>query len=131
MIQPKKGHKALRLGRSSEPGFRYFITICGKDKGSLLTNETFASAIQISFQKAENDKVFEITSYTIMPDHIHLVFRLGSKLSLGKAISRIKSEVSRNLETNSSLWQKGFYDHKLRNDGELYPILHYIFMNPH
>lgn len=79
----------------------------------------------------EADDTISHTSYTLMPDHVHAIFHLGERLTLARTIARLKSKTKQLTQTDRPDWQSGYYDHKLRNEEERYPILHYIYMNPY
>ncbi len=129
-IQPPHS-KALRKGRHSEPNARYFITFNTKTPSSSLASATTFAALSSTLEKLEHEKILEPTAYTLMPDHVHLLIRLGSKLDLGKTISRMKFEFRKKSAPAPIHWQSSFHDHKLRTDAELHPILHYIYLNPY
>ena len=73
----------------------------------------------------------ETIAFTIMPDHIHILVRLGIRLTLGKAVAKLKAISKTKCRTATCVWLRGFFDRKLRSDDDVYPIIHYIFMNPY
>ena len=80
-------------------------------------------------------KDFKLICYTIMPNHIHLVFEL---LKNNKGISKIMQSIKRissrrcNLLLNreGKFWQDESYDRLIRDDVELYFTIKYVLMNP-
>ncbi len=68
-----------------------------------------------------------------MPDHVHVLFVLGQRLSLGKAIARLKSKTSAALAAvaPSLEWERNFYDHHVRPAEDRLPLFLYIFLNPY
>jgi hypothetical protein len=64
----------------------------------------------------------------IMPDHIHLLLELGSRLSVSELVAKIKAGVSRGMHLN---WQLNFFDHQLRTTDSAEDFAFYIFMNPY
>ena len=78
----------------------------------------------------ETDQVSEI-SYTVMPDHIHTLFRLGEKLTLPQVVGKLKQQSRKKSALAPLNWLDGYHDHKLRVDSEQYPTLHYLYMNPY
>jgi len=130
-MRPKPHSKALRQGRSSQPGFRYFITFKVKPvSASLITSDYFNSRSK-TVDSMESESQINETSFTIMPDHIHMIFRPGSLLSLSQVISKTKQLSRSGCPLPSLHWQSGYYDHKLRNEEGECPILHYMYMNPY
>ena len=80
-----------------------------------------------------------IEKYVIMPNHVHLLISINQaaendngRLIIAPTVSRIikqfKSEVTK--KAGFSLWQKGFYDHIIRNDADYESVWIYIDENP-
>jgi len=80
-------------------------------------------------------KNYKLICYTIMPNHIHLVFDL---LKDNKGISKIMQSIKRISSRRSNLflkregkfWQDESFDRLVRNDVELYFTIKYVLMNP-
>jgi len=66
-----------------------------------------------------------------MPNHVHVLIRLGERLSLGQTIQRLKAKTSPVLRTKNLIWERNFSDHKLRPDEPLLPVFLYIYLNPY
>jgi hypothetical protein len=69
-------------------------------------------------------------AFTVMPDHMHWLFALGPRLSLGRVIARWKVQSRSALAGAGLVWQRDFYEHSLRS-GEMpeeYGL--YVFLNP-
>ena len=54
--------------------------------------------------------------------------RQASPLRLGDVVGAVKSGSSR--EAGISLWQRGYYDHVIRDEGDLTRVREYIVANP-
>ncbi len=63
----------------------------------------------------------------IMPDHVHIVLRAKPEVSFARVIANLKAWVSKSL---GIVWQRGFFDHRLRNDESFYEKSLYVAMNP-
>jgi len=74
---------------------------------------------------------FDLHCATIMPDHVHLLFTLGARLTLSQVVSKYKRWTSTHLQKHSLQWQSNFYDHRLRRDKALEAFARYIFLNPY
>ncbi len=72
--------------------------------------------------------------YTLMPDHFHVLFRLGKARSLSTVVQSIKKWTSRRLHARGgskrSAWQPGYFDHRIRSENDFYETVVYIFLNP-
>ena len=70
--------------------------------------------------------------FVVMPNHVHVL--LTPKTSLEKAVQFIKGGFSyrakRELGSNMEGWQKGFYDHRVRDAQDYLRHVSYIHENP-
>lgn len=137
----------------------YFITICTYDHnnhlGAIIGEKSELSNIGIIVQKhwfqiTEYYQNVELDEFTIMPNHIHgIVFILNNicrgevtspgnyvtKLpALGKIIAYFKYQSTKAINnTNNTpgykFWQRGYYDHIIRNENSLNNIREYIRYN--
>ena len=80
-------------------------------------------------------KDYELICYTIMPNHVHLVFEL---LPGNKGISKIMQSIKRIsarkaniiLKREGLFWQDESFDRWIRDDKELYFVIKYVLLNP-
>lgn len=78
---------------------------------------------------------YKLICYTIMPNHIHLVFEL---LPGNKGISKIMQSIKRISAKKSNLfldregpfWQDESFDRWIRDEKELYFVIRYVLLNP-
>lgn len=129
--EPGKGYQALRDGRHSQDGSVYFVTFCSAQRLVGLTKDSVGSVILAEIQEMDAEAVWTLRCAVIMPDHLHLLFRLGGKLSLGKAIARLKSKSSATLSAGGLRWQTGYFEHHMRPKEDPLPVFIYIFLNPY
>ena len=103
-----------------------------------LKNEQIASMVAESIQFREG-KVYELISYCIMLNHVHLVCRplLKEKdvsIGLAEILHSLKRytarEANKILQRNGTFWQDESYDHIVRDDTELERIVKYVLYNP-
>lgn len=79
-----------------------------------------------------------VDQYIIMPDHVHLILALrhigpdGRQIAAPTPLSNVIQQMKRitSKQAGISLWQKGFYDHVIRNDEDLANVRQYIRNNP-
>lgn len=128
---PAKDHAALRRGRVSTPNAVYFLTVCTERRAAGLTDPQVASRILGEMQAMQTDDVWSVRCAVIMPDHAHLLIELGAKLSLEKAVSRLKAKPSAGLRAAGLGWERGFFDHRLRADDDRLDVFLYVFLNPY
>jgi REP element-mobilizing transposase RayT len=122
------GPNALRRGRFSTPGAHYFVTVCEETRRPTLASA--AAGILAECRRLENDNVWRLRCVSVMPDHLHLFFTLGNRLTLSQAIARFKTKTRPSLDAPTA-WQDNFYDRRLRPDDSLATVIRYIWMNPY
>ena len=137
----------------SMPG-NYFVTLVTQGRincfgtvtnGTVILNDV-GQMIETCYKELNNVKEnVECLDYVIMPNHLHFILRLyntdsQSQISLSELVRRLKSKTTVKYihgvkrmgwpPFDRHLWQKGFYDHIIRNERAYDYIRNYIFMNP-
>ena len=73
-----------------------------------------------------------VDHYVIMPNHVHLLLQIheldGKTPSISTVIQQMKRFVSRHFPRD--VWQKGFYDHVIRDEKDYWVKYRYIDNNP-
>ncbi len=125
----------------------YFITICTKKHMHCLSRIVGADAhIGPRTELTAWGSVVEtyllripgIDTYVIMPNHVHMIVQIESEdgpmwasaptQSVSARIRSFKTLVSKQIGT--SIWQRSFYDHVIRNEEDYLHIWQYIDNNP-
>ena len=119
----------LHAHRWSESGTTYFVTYCTHFRVAGLTTGTIASTICgiVALSDATGDTITH--AFTIMPGHIHWLFTLGKRLSLGRVIARLKARSKDALATDGLDWQRDFFEHRLRLEEKIESYGLYVFLN--
>ena len=77
---------------------------------------------------------FEVLSYVIMPNHLHLLARFDATVEISEVIASIKrfttNRINRMFDRGGKLWQDEYYDRIIRNPTHLDNCLGYIRSNP-
>ena len=63
----------------------------------------------------------------VMPDHFHLILCNKSDCSFPGVIAKIKKWLANRFDV---VWQRGFFDHRIRNDESLEEQADYVAKNP-
>ncbi|MDB6166742.1 MAG: hypothetical protein JWQ83_1882 [Lacunisphaera sp.] len=79
----------------------------------------------------EASRVWQLRCATVMPDHTHLLIRLGAALTLSQAVARLKVATKGTLAAQTAQWQANYYDHRIRSDEAIEPVIRYIHSNPY
>ncbi len=143
---PKRKNNRL-LTYDYKTGGYYFITICSRDRRPLFSRITVGAAIcrppyveLTPIGKIIETAIREIPAhydgvtaghYVIMPNHIHLLLCLetdGRQVAAPTVIGHLKRAVS--ARVGYTVWQKGFYDHIIRDERDYLIHLQYIENNP-
>jgi len=129
---PAKGHAALRRGRYTSAGAEYFLTICTDARKPGLTVPLVATAVMDELRRMETDGTWQVRCAVVMPDHLHLLVILGDRLSLSRAVARLKAKSGSTLGAYAQLqWQRGFFDHHIRPEDDRLALFLYVFLNPY
>lgn len=133
---------ALRKGRFSEPGLVYTITNCIEGRYRLLVpdpedplrNPEPAEIVIDSLKWCHDNGFWNCFGYVVMPDHIHLIVKLGETRGLSEVMQSFGNftalKLNRQHGRSGKCWQKTFYDRNVRDDNELYNQLNYVYENP-
>ena len=150
MDLPKRKQNRLPDFDYSTPN-AYFLTICTQGRRNLFW--TNVGAIIDSPQKVPlNDlgmivkecireipahyPAITLDHFVIMPNHVHILLQINTDNNGRSMIAPTISTVIRSLKgtvskrAGCSVWQKGFYDHVIRNQDDYLQVWNYIEGNP-
>ena len=78
--------------------------------------------------------MYELHSYVIMPNHIHLLIEPKGQATIQQIIKTIKSvsahKINKYINQTGSIWQKEYYDRIIRNEDHYNRVFNYIRQNP-
>lgn len=144
----------LQLRNAKKKSFgKYEHQLDAKPYGACHLRKTAIAKLVIESWKKWDRKWYDLYSYCIMPNHVHILFDTSLQLpcqseqlwtekeleknyvQLDKMMRRIKGSSARYINfalgrTGEKLWQKDSYDHYVRNPREWQNIIHYIINNP-
>jgi len=138
----------------------YYITICTKDmkcwfgeirNGKMIYNQIGKKAVEYFENIPKHFLSSEIDYFIVMPNHVHGIIIINDtvetrhgvslqtnfgkliKNSLSVIINHYKGAATRFTRKSTDItfqWQRGFYDHIIRNENDLDRIRTYISNNP-
>jgi REP element-mobilizing transposase RayT len=126
-MKPDKGLSNLRKGRFSKGDQIYHCTFSTLKNENVFSDFNTARVMISILRNDENNGLTYTYAFVVMPDHIHWLFELKGG-SLSTAIKRVKSIFS--WIYKRKIWNKGFYDHAIREDKDLIATARYIVANP-
>ena len=150
MELPKRKQNRLTEYDYSTPN-AYFITVCTQDRKNLFWTDVGAAisrqenvsltdlgiVVKQSIDEIpEHYPAITVDNYVIMPNHIHLLLQINADIdgrpmaapTISTVVNQMKGVISK--RAGFSVWQKGFYDHVIRNDNDYRDIWKYIEGNP-
>ena len=132
---PKRKHlkRLERIYASATPEI-YFVTVCTKDRRSILANDEAYMAVASALEQSAQEEEWLVGRYVVMPDHIHFFSSpSGAESSLSGLVGRFKSLSTRamwKLGYNGAVWQEDFFDHLLRSGESYKSKWEYVQLNP-
>jgi putative transposase len=132
-----------RYLRHRVPGACYFFTVNLAERKNNSRLITHIEALRDAFSKTKQDYPFEINAIVVLPEHLHCLWTLpqddadfSTRWSLIKArFSRAlprgeRISKSREAKGERGIWQRGFYEHYIRDDDDYAKHVDYIHWNP-
>lgn len=136
-----------RYIRSSAQGGVYFFTLVAYNRRRIFCNADFLQAFKQSIKHIQHQNPFEVLAWVQMPDHLHCIWKMpNDDADYGMRWSQIKrlttqscpqyhlphdklsaSKIKRN---EKGIWQRRFYEHKIRNEQDLIMHMDYLHYNP-
>ncbi len=88
--------------------------------------------VEATFLKFNNVK-YELISWVIMPNHVHLLIRQLKGYSIGEIVQSWKvytaKMANKRLNRKGKFWMDDYYDRFIRNEGHYYRVIDYINNN--
>ncbi len=110
----------------------YFITASTFQKQRLLQSERMARLFTDVLLHYRQQGKYLLHEFVVMPDHFHLL--ISPTLTLERALQLIKGGFSfrakKELEFGGEIWQKSYYDRRVRDMEEYLAFREYIHQNP-
>jgi len=81
-----------------------------------------------------NGKRYSMDAFVVMPNHVHVLFRLLAPFQLDSVVQSWKGfsarEINRRVAKQGRLWQPDYWDRLIRNEGHWLKCREYIQENP-
>ncbi|HET9176948.1 MAG TPA: transposase [Terriglobia bacterium] len=134
MSPPSFIRKRNRLPRSYYLGRQwYFITVCSAGGRSAFSGGGLVELLLDLLRRQCHASSFDLHAYCFMPDHVHLELAGQSDdsdlIQLLHDFKGVATALARRLGVRK-LWERGFYDHILRENDDHNAVAWYIFNNP-
>lgn len=133
--------------RANVTGGTYFFTVATYRRRGWLTGDDARQSLRHGIALARRSHPFEIDAWVLLPDHLHCVWTLppgDANFSVRWAI--IKRHVTRCCSARlhrddwltaskqqrheSTLWQRRYWEHQIRDEADLRRHIDYLHWNP-
>jgi len=113
------------LGKFELPG----ISLCA---------DAIADVLTTAFRFYDGS-LYELHSYCVMPNHIHLLIRplpdsLGGFHQISTSVQRLKTftakQMNKYIGRQGKVWQEDYFDRFIRNPADYHVVVKYILENP-
>jgi putative transposase len=135
----------MQYRRITAPGGTFFFTLVTYERRSIFSDDGAVEQLRQAFRYVLLKHPFTIQAAVVLPDHLHMLWRLppgDSDYSLRWRL--IKSHFahrweegkdtpttgSRRLKGERAVWQRRFWEHLIRDDRDLQRHVDYIHYNP-
>ena len=128
--------------RNWVPGGSYFFTVNLADRSSRLLVDN-VDALRAAFREVRRRHPFAVEAIVVLPDHLHCILTLPpGDADFATRMKTIKALFSRSLPKDErrsrsritkgerGIWQRRYWEHTLRDEGDWERHVDYIHFNP-
>ena len=136
-----------RYRRANAPGSTYFFTVVTYRRRRFLCDPDVRAALRDAITKIRNQYPFRIDAWVLLPEHLHTIWTLPQddahfavrwqqikRLVTLNCGERLHQEAwmtgSRTKHRESTLWQRRYWEHQIRDDTDFERHMDYIHFNP-
>lgn len=136
MTYPIKPQIRAKIRRLYIPGATYFIIGVTKNRTPIFNSESRIDLLRITMRNVKEIHPFKMIAYVFLVEHFHLIIQLSEESNISKLLQSIQRNYTVNLKKQENishslrLWQRGFWDHVIRDERDFRNHFHYIHYNP-
>jgi len=133
--------------RMYELGGMYFFTVVTHRRRDLFSNDKARECLRMSISQIRAQRPFEMVASVLLPDHLHCIWKLPdgdadfstrwacikkefSKLWIAQCAGEIEVSNARKSHREVGVWQRRFWEHRIRNEDDMICHVNYIHYNP-
>ena len=122
----------MKPSRSMSPAGTYFVSFSTWQRKRLFVVESYARLFLKTLYHYKRQEAFRLHEFVLMPEHVHLLITPATTLE--KAMQMIKGGFSHAFGSEfghrKEIWQRGFTDHRIRDEVDYEVHRTYIHQNP-
>jgi putative transposase len=125
-----------RIRRWYVPDAVYFITAVTQGRQPLFADGASMELLRVTMRRAKEHHPFTMRAYVFLHDHFHLLIFVPETTNVSKLLQSIQRNFTRNyqkahhIDEPVRLWQRGFWDHVIRDERDFANHLDYVHYNP-
>jgi putative transposase len=125
----------------------FFFTVVTHKRRSFLTEPIARKCLRTAWEKVRENRPFEVVALCLLPDHIHCIWEMPrddddysirwslikkhfTGLYLAEGGNEDKQSAARERAGYRGVWQKKFWEHRIKNNKDLENHINYIHYNP-
>ena len=136
----------MRYRRLRIEGATYFFTVVTYKRRPIFANAEAVALLQLATSSVQAAHPFEIVAQVILPDHLHVLWKLPDGDSdfpmrwrqIKAAFTRVYAKAgpdeggseSRLAKREQTVWQRRYWEHTVRDEADLAAHVEYIHFNP-
>lgn len=136
-----------RYRRARTPGACYFFTVVAHHRRAFLTDSDVRTALRQAIIKVRARHPFAIDAWVLLPDHLHCIWTLPEQDAdyplrwnlIKRYVTRScrerlhredESSPSRRRRREATLWQRRYWEHRIRDERDFSAHMDYVHYNP-
>ena len=135
----------MEYRRATTPGATYFFTVVTYNRQRLFEHPDTVQLLREAFHQVKQRHPFTLDAIVVLPDHLHCLWTLpAGDANFSTRWRLIKAEFSRRCPARykqqrslsrlkkheQAIWQRRFWEHKIRDEADFTNHLDYIHYNP-
>jgi putative transposase len=132
--------------RHYQQGGSYFFTVVTHHRQSILLNDDIRIALRASITEVRQTLPFKVDAWVLLPNHLHCIWTLPENddnyslrwLLIKRGVSKRctqyfdvkKQSASRKSRHESTIWQRRFWEHSIRDENDFATCMNYVHINP-
>ncbi|MGO1396587.1 MAG: REP-associated tyrosine transposase [Halomonas sp.] len=120
--------------RAYIPGGHYFFTVVTYTRHPFFEDRFNIEALGRALRKVRKERPFVMDAFVLLPDHLHCLWTLptgdADYSSRWRDIKKYASKEFRFPPGTQKAWQRGFWEHVIRDENDWQRHMDYIHYNP-